>query len=118
MQFKTQYQLTITSPHHSHSLYLLSYLFYILNQNKIDNLHIHYFDLPKKIKKFTLLKSPHVHKTARTQLETRTIQKVVFIKNISTYKLEIKLTQIIKYLIKHLPAATRIMCKHQTQHTL
>ena len=91
MQFKNQYQLIVTSPNHSNNLYFLSCLLYTLTQNKMDSLHIRCFDLPQKIKKFTLLKSPHVHKTARTQLEMRTSQKIICIQNIPSYKVETKL---------------------------
>lgn len=61
------------------------------DNNKID---IKLVGLPTEIKKFTLIKSPHVHKKSREQYESRTYKSLIIIKGLEedlTYFLENKL---------------------------
>jgi ribosomal protein S10 len=50
---------------------LFHYKFFLLKLFKIQNIKISCFSLPKKAKKITVLKSPHVYKKARDQFELR-----------------------------------------------
>jgi ribosomal protein S10 len=115
MKFKHTYQLRIKAPHHSHALYIISYFLYILTHNKITHAHICITHLPKRIKKFTVLKSPHVHKTARTQLELRTDQTLLCITNLASHVNQSKLGKIIAHLLKSIPLGIRITATHYIQ---
>ena len=67
----------IISSNNSDSLNIyLKYLKFILNKN---NVKISVLHLPTKIKRITLLKSPHVYKKAKEQFEKRTFKKIVYI---------------------------------------
>lgn len=81
MQFTNKFQISINSSTYPNIEYLNSYLLFILTQNKISNLKLYYVSFPRKIKKFTILKSPHIFKTARTQLEMQNLKKVIIITN-------------------------------------
>jgi len=52
---------------------------FLLNLNK--NLQLNLVRLPTKIKKFTVLRSPHVNKQSREQFEIRTHKRLVIIKD-------------------------------------
>ena len=58
-------------------LSLNSYITFLKNQFKILNLKYALFNLPKKKKRVTLLKSPHVNKTAREQFEIRFYKTII-----------------------------------------
>jgi len=112
MNFKTKFQLQITSPTHSSANYLVSYFLYTLTQNKVLNLKVLQTSLPKKIKKFTLLKSPHIFKTARTQLEIRSFKKTITITNFNTVEQIQIFKKISQNLIKNLPVTTKLQIKY------
>jgi ribosomal protein S10 len=77
-------------------------------RNVLDKLNIDFkmFQLPTQRKRITILKSPHVNKSAREQFEFKSYKCTVFIKNrISTNKLHILLLnkpKTIKITIKNL----------------
>ena len=112
MNFTTKFQLQITGSTHPNINYLISYLFYILTQNKVLNLKILQISLPKKIKKFTLLKSPHIFKTARTQLEIRSFKKTLTVTNFNTVEQIQIFKKISQTLIKNLPVTTKLQIKY------
>jgi len=113
MLFKNNFQITISSPTYINLNYLFYYLLFIITQNKISNLKIYSNQLPTKIKKFTILKSPHIYKTARTQLELRTLKKSIKIRNF-TSKHQINLIKkIANHLIKYLPNSIKLNVKYQ-----
>jgi ribosomal protein S10 len=70
--------------------------------------------MPKKIKKFTVLQSPHIDKKARLQLEIRTFKKII---NISNYTLgeQRKLKKISDFFVKNLPPAITVQLKTKNQ---
>jgi len=85
-------------------------LSFLLVKNNL-NPKIKIFVLPKKIKKYTLLKSPHVHKTAWTQLENRSYKAHYTLQQFSQAE-KIKIRKIINFIIKNLP--TNILLKLKT----
>ena len=112
MQFKNKFQISINSSTYPNIEYLSTYLLFMLTQNKIYNLKLCYISFPKKIKKFTILKSPHIFKTARTQLEIQNLKK-----NDNNYKFkEIKqlqaVNEIFHNIIKNLPAMIKLQLKY------
>lgn len=84
---------------------------YVLTQNQIFNLKISEVDLQTKIKKFTLLKSPHVFKTARTQLELRFLKRIIVVTNFSSIKQIQMFKKILINLIKNLPFGIKLKVK-------
>jgi ribosomal protein S10 len=111
MTFSNKFQLQISSSNNStlQKFYLL--FIYILQKNKIINLKISKNYLPLHVKKFTVLKAPHVFKKARTQLEIRTLKNVITITNFSMFQETTKLHNILNNLIKNLPSTTRLKIK-------
>lgn len=112
MQFKNKFQISINSSLYSSIEHLNSYFLFILTQNKIFNLKLYQICFPIKINKFTLLKSPHIFKTARTQLEMQNLKKIITITNFKN----IKQLQIIKILFHNLtmnlPTSTKLQIKY------
>lgn len=62
------------------------YLTFLKNILKKLNIVYTSTNLPLKIKKITLLKSPHVHKKAREQFEIKKFKKLFIIKNLKLSK--------------------------------
>lgn len=62
------------------------YLTFLKNVLKKLNVVYTSTNLPLKIKKITLLKSPHVHKKAREQFEIKKFKKLFIIKNLKLSK--------------------------------
>ena len=62
------------------------YLTFLKNILKKLNVVYTSTNLPLKIKKITLLKSPHVHKKAREQFEIKKFKKLFIIKNLKLSK--------------------------------
>lgn len=62
------------------------YLTFLKNIFKKLNIVYTSTNLPLKIKKITLLKSPHVHKKAREQFEIKKFKKLIIIKNLKLSK--------------------------------
>lgn len=87
MTFTNLFKIKISSLNSNSIINLVYYLYFILKKNNILNLKISTFTFPTKYKKFTLLKSPHIYKTARTQLEIRTIKQLIIINNCSLKQL-------------------------------
>jgi len=111
MKFTTKFHLQLNSPNTLSITYTILTLFYILKQNKIFSLRITQTNCPLKIKKFTLVKSPHIFKTARTQFELRTLTKSIFFKNFDDVtKIQI-FEKILQNLIKNLPITIKLKLK-------
>ena len=55
---------------------------YIKTLKKLTEKDTSYFRLPTKIKKFTVLRSPHVNKQSREQFEIRTHRRLFYFNNI------------------------------------
>lgn len=73
----------------------------------LETLSIEYktFDLPTKRKRITLLKSPHVNKSAREQFEIKTYKSVIYASNkISTKE--------IKFIIVNKPKTIKLNIKN------
>jgi ribosomal protein S10 len=111
MNFSNKFQLQISCPNNSTLKKLYLFFIYILEKNKILNLKIHRGYLPSRIKKFTVLKSPHVFKTARTQIETQTLKTIVTITNFSTFNEINQLQKICRNVVKNLPTTIQIKIK-------
>lgn len=62
------------------------YLTFLKNTFRKLNIVYTSTNLPLKIKKITLLKSPHVHKKAREQFEIKKFKKLFIIKNLKLSK--------------------------------
>jgi ribosomal protein S10 len=79
------YKLTISSKNPKTLKTFL--LFCFQNKKKIFNLNTTFYKNPTKIKRLTILKSPHVNKKAQTQLEYRiyATQIKISVKNSSKY---------------------------------
>lgn len=112
MQFKNKIQISINSSTQSKIDYIHSYLLYILTQNKISNLKLYYSTLPIKIKKFTVLKSPHVFKTARTQLEIQNLKRIITITNFKKTKQLQIINKIFHNVLKNLPTMIKLQIKY------
>jgi ribosomal protein S10 len=112
MQFKNKFQISINSSTYSNINYLNSYFLFILTQNKIFNLKLCHIYFPIKIKKFTLLKSPHIFKTARTQLEMQNLKKTIIITNFRKIKQLQAIKIIFHNLIKNLPITIKLQIKY------
>lgn len=80
---KTILQITISSIDRTILTIYLKFLKRILTKLNIEYTCT---NLPLKIKKITLLKSPHVHKKAREQFELTTFKKVFTITNFKNTK--------------------------------
>ena len=112
MQFKNKFQISINSSTYSNIEYLTSYFLFILTQNKIFNLKLCYIYFPIKIKKFTLLKSPHIFKTARTQLEMQNLKKIITITNFKKIKQLQTIKILFHNLIKNLSTIIKLQIKY------
>lgn len=64
---------------------LTFYCIFLTNLLKKVKLKYSLISLPKKKKKITLLKSPHVHKKAREQFELKLYKKTLFIDNYNNF---------------------------------
>ena len=78
------------------------YTKFLINFLKKLNIHHKNINLPKKIKRITLLKSPHVYKKAREQFECKTFTSTIIINN-NTLKLGI-----LKFLIINKPKPLKL----------
>ncbi len=58
---------------------LTTYISFLKNILKKLNLNFFLINIPKKTKKMTLLKSPHVHKKAREQFQMCLYKKVIYV---------------------------------------
>ena len=101
MKIKSSLNLQIISTNTANIILFLKQLSFLLKRNSI-NVRTNIFILPKMIKKISVLKSPHVHKTAWTQLENREFKTIFKIKQIFKQDKE-KIKNIIYFFIKYLP---------------
>ena len=113
MKQENSYHLTLVTANHSDSLQLFSYLLFILNQNKLSSLALRVTTLPEKRIKFTVLKSPHGHKTARTQLELRISRKRITLTNIISLEQQMLIDYILDFIIKNIPISTKLVINRQ-----
>ncbi len=82
------------------------YSYYLIKNLKSTNIDCKLVRLPKRIKRITILKSPHVNKKARDQYEIRTYSLTIIISqnNINTnFNSNIKFFNFIKYLLNNKP---------------
>lgn len=112
MLFQNTFNLNITSPNLNSIKYFKFCLITILNKNNILNLNLTDFNFPLKIKKFTVLKSPHVYKTARTQLEIRTLKTTLKLQNLSQRNI-IHVQKFFKFFKKNLFLTLEIKIKQK-----
>lgn len=111
MIFTNKFQLTLSYLNYTNLQQLSYYIFFILKKNNILTLQINQIQLPTTIKKFTILKSPHAHKTARTQLELRTSKKIFILKNFKLLNQINTVNRISKHFIKNLPISSKLIIK-------
>lgn len=111
MNFSNQFQLQILSTDNSILKKLHLFFVYVLKKNKIFNLRIQQIYFPVKIKKFTLLKSPHIFKTARIQIETRFLKSMIILSNFKKNVEITKIQKILVTLIKNLPTNIKLKLK-------
>lgn len=112
MRLINKFQLQLTSSNNSNIQNTILYFLHTFIQNKICDLKIRKIQLPLKVKKFTLLKSPHIFKTARTQLEIRELKKIITIENFNKARELQVFRKILKKLIKNLPITVRLKIKN------
>ncbi len=77
------------------------YTYYLEKILKSTNIDFKIIRLPKRIKRITILKSPHVNKKARDQYEIRTYSLTLIL---SQNNSKPKLTNLIKILLNNKPA--------------
>lgn len=77
------------------------YTYYLEKILKSTNIEFKIIRLPKRIKRITLLKSPHVNKKARNQYEIRTYSLTLVL---SQNNSKSNLTNLIKILLNNKPA--------------
>lgn len=112
MKFTNLFKIKISSLNSNSIINLVYYLYFILKKNNILNLKISKFTFPTKYKKFTILKSPHIHKTARTQLEIRTVKRILIINNCN-FKQISQIKKIFNFFIKNLPISIKLVVQQQ-----
>lgn len=111
MKLTNKFQLQLTSSNNSSIHNTVLYFLYTFMQNKIYNLKIQRIQLPLRIKKFTLLKSPHIFKTARTQLEIRELKEIITIENFNRIQELQVFKKTLKKVIKNIPTTIRLKIK-------
>lgn len=111
MLFQNKIQFSILIPTNNTVVFFFFILKYLLMRNQLKKLKINFIQLPKTLKKFTLLKSPHVHKTSFTQLEFRQKRNILTIKNFESKKIINTFLSINNYFIKNFPSSTKITLK-------
>ena len=77
---RSNIQLIIKSINKKSLVLYQTFLIKIFSKIKINYKLV---SLPKKIKRITLLKSPHVNKAAREQFEIKTYKVVLYIENLN-----------------------------------
>jgi len=102
--------INIKSSNKLYIKYFTYYFYFLLKKNKLNTLHIKKLSLPLILKKFTFLKSPHIDKIARTQLELRTTEVILKITNFTVTE-QAKLKKLIIFFIKNLPLTLTITVK-------
>lgn len=84
------------------SLYL--YINFLKKNFKIFNFNFKVLNLPKKKKRITLIRSPHVNKKSREQFELITHKSTIYVKGPSS-------NSYLKWLILNKPKALRVKFK-------
>lgn len=77
------------------------YTYYLEKNLKSTNIDFKIIRLPKRIKRITILKSPHVNKKARDQYEIRTYSLIIVLSQKNSNN---KFTNLIKLLLNNKPA--------------
>lgn len=111
MFFQNKIQLLIQTPIHVNTIHFFFNLSSLLLKNKLTKLKINLLVLPKSIKKFSVLKSPHVHKTSFSQFESRQLKKNLTVTNFKTIKNMNLYIYLSKHFIKNLITSTKIILK-------
>lgn len=109
---KNQLQLVLRTSNSFYKNFFKQVFIFLLKKNKLSNLFFREISLKKKKKKFTLLKSPHVFKDARVQLEFQQEVFVFFISNFTFHELK-KIIYVIRFLMKFLPVQTSLKLKNK-----
>lgn len=110
------YQLTITSK--NPKALKIFFLFCFQNKKKIFNLTTTFYKKKNETKKFTILKSPHVNKTAQTQLEYRLYSAQIRISLQNASKYLILLKKIKTNLFPELKIKTQLLINKQNKFQL
>lgn len=105
-----KFKLTISSYHSKITLEFCKFILFLLDHYNLLDLKITILTLPKEIKKYTFLKSPHIYKTARIQLESRQVKTVLTITNF-TKKSNLNCLNIIKHFVKTIPIGIKLNIK-------
>jgi len=79
-----------------------NYIVFVLNILKKTKTTYSQVFMPKKIKKITLLKSPHVNKKAREQFQLKKLKNVIF------FKIDDKAENLLNFLILNKPKFIKI----------
>jgi ribosomal protein S10 len=85
---------------------ILIYQRFLIKMFKCNNTNFKTFFLPKKKKRITLLKSPHVYKKAREQFQLERFKCIFFLKNFTN-------TKYIKQLLLNRPKTIKIKIKQE-----
>ena len=99
-----------TSYHSQITLQFCKFIIFLLTNHQLLDLKWTTLTLPKQIKKYTLIKSPHIYKTARTQLEIRQVKTVLTITNF-TQKSNQNCLYLIKSVFKQIPLGIKVTLK-------
>lgn len=113
MIFKNSRHLILTSPNKLILNHFNYQLIFLLKKNNLINLSFSKFTLPLKVKKFTFLKSPHIYKTARTQLELRTTKQSLVLTNFTQIQSD-HLKQMLRFFTANLNVALNLKIKQKT----
>ena len=108
--FVNTLSLIIVSSHSQITLRFCKFILFLLKNHQLIDLKVAIITLPKQIKKLTLIKSPHIYKTARTQLETRQVKTVLTIANF-TPESNRNCLYLTKLILKHIPLGIKLTLK-------
>lgn len=84
---------------------------FIFLQNRLINFKINNIQNPQKLKKISLLKSPHIYKTAWSQIELKKISSTLLINNFTKNEFK-KIKNIIYFLKKNLQPNLKLKIKY------
>lgn len=107
---KNTFNISSASSHSQVTLQFCKFLYFLFVTNKLHNLKVAVTTLPKQIKKYTFLKSPHIYKKARTQLEIRQIKTLVTVTNF-TEKSTQECSRALNLMVKQIPTGIKVTIK-------
>ena len=87
---------------------LNNFLFFISNYLKTKKNLVKFFPIKNNIQKLTLLKSPHVNKTAQEQFESRQFSVKIFLKSKDTKLFSVMLKNLLNILFQDLKISIKI----------